>query len=1694
MKRFLSLLLVAAMVLSVPVMPVFAGTNTTAQEENVTPMTDICPCGCGKKIEEVDWTPMPTGYMGSIPEGHHYLTQDYVQGTYGMTIIAGTKVIIDLRGHTWTSTDTKNRILTVQGDMWLMDTVGGGKLAPKFAKTYGGAILVDAYEVASPSFTLVSGTITAAEGGEMPNGAGFIYAWEDSKFIMLGGVIENIDTKDYGGAIMAGDTASIEILGGIIRNCSAGIRGGAIYSASTTPVVVKNTTFINNTVNVNTAANNGGGAVYSVPGLTVENCTFMGNSSTSDGGALYAAGGLDMKNSTFIGNSANNGGDLGCSGTATAVVDGCSFYGGYSTLHGGSIYANNANLTIKNTEMMGAIADRQGGHIYQYGGTLNIEDSQLNGGISNWAGTSTPPYCGGGNLMVLAGTTAATTTIEDSVIRNGFSKARGGNIQLSSDTTTFTLKNSTVTGGVAKYRGNNIEAQSSMTITIDGSTIDGDVALTGKTKPITLKGKVKIGLRNNGLALGDNANIDASALAEGSEVYISGAGNLVAAGANMDYFKGAIRTALSAGEGGVIVGTAGAGYCPHCGEIVTWEVLQDLSEEESLSGHYYVAESSNADTDYTYNGVDVVIDLNGKTISDTKSRAFTTRVTNGACTLSILDSAGNGFVKGYGPGNSYNGGVLLNNGVMNIYGGTYSLADKGYVKQGGVIYNGGTLNIYGGFFDSSKYENTTKDAGLGGTVCIPSSKTITIRAGHFVGGKGYSGGNLYISTGVTAEITGGTFVNGSASNAAGNLFFGESTTGSVLVKDIVVRGGTATTSAGNLRPGKYATNTFTNCYIAGGKASYGGNISVGNSNATIADCVIYGGEASSTGYGGGNVYTATLDGAIKLDGCLITGGTAAGNGGNIRFNHGNHQILGGEVSYGTARVGGNMYLNAGNYATGTYVTTIQKNAEGEVPQIFGGSASYGGNLSVVGTVVLNDAVIYGGEATDAGADIQLTKLSDAKADPKLTMGNGVVGGANGEISMIAPTGEGVYGTAIRYTVSNGLNEKAVIVLEGDYGRPNILAKGGVLRVAGAQVVDAEDKETWYVDYADAAAAVSEGGYVKLFADAQLIVTKDTYVDLNGHKVTVTGSGNLLGMDTSGDNYDEPKGEVTFAGTSPVADKSMVYAPNGNKYVALVEDSTVTYHRLGADLTTVTIDVDNNGVYFKGIFGADDTLKAMIDTYGIAVSLTEMPMAGKIDETIKTSFSGADMKNRVTASGLEKDDEGIISGVIITNVLKHTLTATENADRGDDKIYASTYVKLTDGTTVFMGDDASNAEDDVAWSLQDALVRLDELIKDDPTYFRRYTNDMRAFYSKWKELGMSQLITNEKTNFIAPEKDDVIDVLMIGSSSCYYYVEEMASLAAAAGIKLRVCNVYYSGCPINKYYEDWKNNYADYQFFDTTAEEQPDGTIKATRKVLGGGKTLEWCLAQGDWDVISMQSRGALVMRDYLNSKDHLEAEDIKEATEVLFPYIHEQFPDAKLYLREQAAYQKGKNLSLGNGTSYAFNTLEDQQKYAAAQKDASDRMVEKFNAAPYNLDMGIMRDAEAGMFVREGFRKADESGTWEPYDDLCARIGFRPGTGDTSFNKNDPNEGDHGHAGDIGGGQYLEGAQWLQRIVMDVGDKFGIEDHDKFDVRTITWVPTYYKSKVVVENRFNAQQLREAAYKAATEGWTPPAKFVSPVK
>ncbi len=232
----------------------------------------------------------------------------------------------------------------------------------------------------------------------------------------------------------------------------------------------------------------------------------------------------------------------------------------------------------------------------------------------------------------------------------------------------------------------------------------------------------------------------------------------------------------------------------------------------------------------------------------------------------------------------------------------------------------------------------------------------------------------------------------------------------------------------------------------------------------------------------------------------------------------------------------------------------------------------------------------------------------------------------------------------------------------------------------------------------------------------------------------------------------------------------------------------------------------------------------------------------------------------------------------------------------------------------------------------------------------------------------------------PALDDTLNLLMIGNSGCYYFVEELYGLAEAAGIKMRVCNVYYSGCTLNQHWTWWKNGEANYDFYTT----DENGRVKTAE-----GCTLEYCLQQQNWDFISLQEGGTGKLRNlpvetFLN--------DRKKYLDDLYGYLKEQFPMSKLYWQQNSAYQVGYDIA------FTVTGLEDQEKDTKKFHDLAVAVSEQYG-------VGIVPRGDASLLIRQG-----------GYDNLCARLG-----------KGDPiHSGDNYHDGDIGGGQYLSACVWFE--------------------------------------------------------------------
>ena len=233
----------------------------------------------------------------------------------------------------------------------------------------------------------------------------------------------------------------------------------------------------------------------------------------------------------------------------------------------------------------------------------------------------------------------------------------------------------------------------------------------------------------------------------------------------------------------------------------------------------------------------------------------------------------------------------------------------------------------------------------------------------------------------------------------------------------------------------------------------------------------------------------------------------------------------------------------------------------------------------------------------------------------------------------------------------------------------------------------------------------------------------------------------------------------------------------------------------------------------------------------------------------------------------------------------------------------------------------------------------------------------------------------------PAEDGVLNLLMVGNSGCYYYVEELWGMLDAVGIPSRICNVYYSGCLLSQHYNWWKAGEANYEFFIT----DENGRVKQE------AMNLENCMRQGNWDFISLQEGGTAELRAG-DTQKHLEKREVY-LTE-LYGYFREQFPLATMLWQENGAYQKGYK------KSFAIETTQQQ-----AEDTQHFREFAKAVSAKY--DVQWIPRGEASQIYRE---------LPDVVDDLCARLAINNG------------EGDYYHDGDIGGGQYLTACVWFEML------------------------------------------------------------------
>ena len=232
----------------------------------------------------------------------------------------------------------------------------------------------------------------------------------------------------------------------------------------------------------------------------------------------------------------------------------------------------------------------------------------------------------------------------------------------------------------------------------------------------------------------------------------------------------------------------------------------------------------------------------------------------------------------------------------------------------------------------------------------------------------------------------------------------------------------------------------------------------------------------------------------------------------------------------------------------------------------------------------------------------------------------------------------------------------------------------------------------------------------------------------------------------------------------------------------------------------------------------------------------------------------------------------------------------------------------------------------------------------------------------------------------PSQDDVFNLLLVGSSGTYYYVEELHGLAKAAGIKMRICNVYYSGCQPFQHYNWWQEGKANYQLFTT----DDNGRVES-----GKGVDLMYCLKQGNWDAIGMCDGGQAKLRQ--NTPEGA-FQERKFYLEELYALFRKEFPMAKMYWQETSPFEVGYH------GSFEVNSYEQQQRDLETVFRPLAKMIHE------QVGVDWVPRGDAAQLARANPQVTN----------ITARLGV------------DGTNGDYYHDGDIGGGQYLTACAWFE--------------------------------------------------------------------
>lgn len=235
---------------------------------------------------------------------------------------------------------------------------------------------------------------------------------------------------------------------------------------------------------------------------------------------------------------------------------------------------------------------------------------------------------------------------------------------------------------------------------------------------------------------------------------------------------------------------------------------------------------------------------------------------------------------------------------------------------------------------------------------------------------------------------------------------------------------------------------------------------------------------------------------------------------------------------------------------------------------------------------------------------------------------------------------------------------------------------------------------------------------------------------------------------------------------------------------------------------------------------------------------------------------------------------------------------------------------------------------------------------------------------------------------SPDDDDIIKVLAIGNSfsedAVEYYLHD---IAAAAGKKIIIGNLYIGGAPLELHLKNAHNNLAAYSYRKIGLNGE-----KETREKI----SIEEALADENWDYVSLQQASSF------SGKYGIVEESLRNLWTYVVAHVH---PDTRLIYHQTWAYQQDSShdgfktyqqdqLVMYDSIMSVTSRIDATGDFAfivpagtAIQNARTSSIGDHFTRDGYHLDLGIGRYTAALAWYGKLFDENPNKAEYKP-DDL----------------------------------------------------------------------------------------------------------------